>query len=130
MKLSGQAKHSDEVSIISASVEIKGDLNTTGNIRIDGFISGNINSTKDIIFGKTAEIKGEIKGNNITVAGKIKGKIISKGKLILESTGILNGDIEAQIFVINEGASFNGLSKMELANEDKSNSESVNISAK
>jgi len=111
MKITG-SKHPEEISIISTGVEIKGNLNSAGSIRIDGKVSGNITSQQDIIFGKKAEIKGEINGVNITIGGNIDGKITSGGKIILEESAIVRGDLQAKILVVNEGAYFEGKSQM------------------
>ena len=111
MKITG-SKHPEEISIIGTGVEIDGNLKSNGSIRIDGKITGNITSRQDIIFGKRAEIKGEILGENITIGGSINGKIASTGKIIMEESAVVKGDLNAKILIINEGAHFEGRSQM------------------
>jgi len=111
MKLTGN-RHPEEISIISAGVEIEGNLKSSGSVRIDGKVTGNIISRQDVIFGKKSEIKGEIHGENITIAGKIDGKVVSTGKIIMEESAIVRGDLQAKILVVNEGAFFEGKSQM------------------
>ncbi len=114
MKILNANTDPNELSIISAGVEIKGDINSNHNIRIDGKVNGNVNAEGNFILGESGEIKGHVKGKNITIGGKIEGTVISKEKLILESKAELIGDLSAQILVIQEGAHFEGKSKMGL----------------
>jgi cytoskeletal protein CcmA (bactofilin family) len=116
MKLMSSNTDVNEVSLISFGVEIKGDINSNGSIRIDGKVNGNVTAEGNFILGETGEVKGYIKAKNITIGGKIEGTVLSKEKLVLEAKAELIGDISAQILVVQEGAKFEGKSKMNLYN--------------
>ncbi|HPI38385.1 MAG TPA: polymer-forming cytoskeletal protein [Ignavibacteriaceae bacterium] len=111
MKLS-QSKTTEEISIINKGVDVKGDLNSSGSIRIDGKITGNVFVTGDLILGSTGIVFGEVKGRNIVLGGKINGKVFASEKVILESGAELKGDLTAKILVVHEGALFEGNSRM------------------
>jgi len=111
MKIS-QNKNQDEISIVSKGVELKGDLTSSGSIRIDGKITGNVLITGDLILGSSGVVFGEVKGRNVTIGGKVNGKVITTEKAILEAGAELRGDLTAKILVIHEGALFEGNSKM------------------
>lgn len=102
----------ESVSIISNGLEIKGNIDAKGNIRIEGRIEGNINVLGNIVIGNSGVVKGELKCNNLTVGGNIEGNVIISDKLILENKSVLKGDITTKILVIEEGAIFEGNSKM------------------
>ncbi|MHB1687467.1 MAG: bactofilin family protein [Ignavibacteriaceae bacterium] len=116
----------DAITIISAGVTIDGKLSSDGSVRIDGIINGNVNVHGNITIGEHGEISGEVKGNSITLGGKVFGSVNADEKIVLESKSILKGDLIAKILIVEEGAHFEGTSKMSLApgkNESKPNPE-------
>ena len=50
----------NEVSRVSTGTEIKGNLTTTSDIRIDGTFEGNISTQGKLVLGENASVKGEI----------------------------------------------------------------------
>jgi cytoskeletal protein CcmA (bactofilin family) len=97
-----------EETIISRGVKIEGKITSSGNIRIDGEIQGDIFSKGSITIGEDAKVNGQINANVITVGGKVSGIIKAKEKMILDSKSYLNGDIFTKNLVIQEGAKFDG----------------------
>lgn len=112
----------NEVTIISAGVVIEGKVSSSGNIRIDGIINGDVNAQGNITVGEHGQIKGQINADNVVVGGKIFGTVNAKEKFVLESDSILNGDVITKILVISPGARFNGNSKM-TGNETQNSSD-------
>ncbi len=76
---------SEEITIISNGVKIEGKVSSTGNIRVDGTLQGDLNSRGNVTVGEQGDIKGEIVANVVTIGGKVVGTINAKEKLILES---------------------------------------------
>ena len=99
-------------SILSKDIEINGDINITGDLLIYGKISGNINSTGVINTAKGSIIKGNIKAKKIFISGVVNGNLDIGNKVVIESSGTLNGDIQATIITIEEGANFDGMCNM------------------
>ena len=99
---------SEETTIISRGVKIEGKITSSGNIRIDGEIQGDIFSKGNITLGEDAKVNGEINANFITIGGKVSGIVRAKDKIILDSKSILKGDIITKNLVIEEGAKFDG----------------------
>ena len=102
---------SDETTIISRGVKIEGKITSSGNIRIDGEIQGDIFSESNVTIGEVAKVKGQINANVITIGGKVSGIVRAKDKLILDSKSNLKGDIFTKNLVIEEGAKFDGKCK-------------------
>ena len=102
---------SEETTIISKGVKIEGKITSSGNIRIDGEIQGDIFCESNITIGEGAIVTGQINANVITVGGKVSGIIRAKDNLILDSKSNLKGDIFAKNLVIEEGAKFDGKCK-------------------
>ncbi len=102
---------SEETTIISRGVKIEGKITSSGNIRVDGEIQGDIFSESNITIGEDAKINGLINATFITIGGKVSGIVRAKDKLILNSKSNLKGDIFTKNLVIEEGAKFDGKSK-------------------
>jgi cytoskeletal protein CcmA (bactofilin family) len=102
----------DEITIISVGVKLEGSLTSDGNVRVDGFIKGDVTAKVNITVGDHGEIKGNVNADNVVVGGTLIGTVNSKEKLVLESNSTLQGDISTKILVIAPGAKFDGTSKM------------------
>ena len=102
---------SEEITIISNGVKIEGKITSSGNIRIDGEIQGDIFCESNITIGEGAKVNGQINANVITIGGKVSGTVRAKEKLVLDSKGNLKGDIFAKILLVEAGAKFDGKCK-------------------
>ncbi len=103
----------EDVSIISSSVRIEGNIFSEGNVRIDGNVKGNVSINGNLTIGDTSNLLGEVKATNIIMNGKLKGKVKAEEKLRLESKAVLSGDLVTKVLIIEEGAVFHGNSQME-----------------
>ena len=99
-------------SIMSKDIEINGDINISGDILIYGKIYGNINSNGVINTAKGSVIDGHITAKKIFISGSINGNLDIENKVVIESSGTLNGNIKASIITIEEGANFDGMCNM------------------
>lgn len=103
----------DEVTIISSGVVIEGKLSSKGNVRVDGIVKGDVNVTGNVTIGESGDINGQVNADVITVGGKVVGKLNAKEKVVLEGKAVLKGDLIAKILVVEAGAKFDGVSKMD-----------------
>ena len=102
----------DEVTIIGAGVVLEGKLESSGNVRIDGKVKGNINAKGNVTIGENGEVEGEVVGRVVAVGGKITGTVNAGEKVILESKCMMKGDLSYKILEIQAGAKFDGKSMM------------------
>ncbi len=102
---------SEETTIISRGVKIEGKITSSGNIRVDGEIQGDIFCESNMAIGEDAKVDGQINANTITIGGKVSGIVRAKENLILDSKSNLKGDIYTKNLVIEEGAKFDGKCK-------------------
>lgn len=102
--------HVDDVSIISAGVEVTGNIKTKGNIRIDGVVRGDVVADGNLTIGTTGNVEGSLKAESIIIGGKVNGKVSSKDKLTLEAKAELIGDLYTKILIVEAGAKFIGRS--------------------
>ena len=95
-------------NIIGNGTSIKGDIESNGDIRIDGILEGHLISKAKFVLGITGKIIGEIRCKNAEIFGEINGKIFVDELLILHSSAKLTGDIVTQKLAIEPGAFFTG----------------------
>lgn len=99
-------------TIVGPSVKVEGELNSQGNVRIDGQVQGNIQTTQNLAVGEQAIITANVKALNAVIAGKVKGNITIEEALEITETGQIEGDITAKILSIAPGAVFRGQCQM------------------
>lgn len=104
--------YDQEISILSHGLKFEGKLSSEGNVRIDGDFTGDIIINGNLTLGERSVVNGNIKATNITISGKVDGIVEAAEKMVLESSSRMIGDLSAKILVVNEGAIFDGKSKM------------------
>lgn len=97
-----------QINIIGAGTSINGDVNSSGDIRIDGSLTGNLSVQGKVVIGSSGSVKGEITCKNSEVEGKIEGKIAVAELLSLKNTSTILGDIKTKKLAIEPGAQFTG----------------------
>jgi cytoskeletal protein CcmA (bactofilin family) len=95
-------------TIIGAGTTITGDLESNGDIRIDGILKGNLKAKAKILIGPDGTVEGDIEGFQADVLGKVVGKIKVKELLHLRGKATLHGDIYAGKLQIEPTVTFNG----------------------
>ena len=100
------------INLISNGTDITGDIKSTGDIRIDGTLSGNLATKGKVVIGPTGKVKGEVVCKNSEVSGTIEGKITVTQLLILKASSKILGDIATSKLSIEPGALFSGNCKM------------------
>ncbi len=99
-------------NIIGQGTKIVGDIDTNGDIRIDGNIEGNVTSKGKVVIGSNGLIKGEVFCSNAELAGSLNGKISVSELLSLKASSKVNGDIKTGKLNIEPGAIFTGTCNM------------------
>lgn len=100
------------INLISNGTEIIGDIKSTGDIRIDGSLTGNLNTKGKVVIGQTGKVNGEIICKNSEISGIIEGKVIVNQLLNLKASSKILGDIVTSKLSIEPGAIFSGTCKM------------------
>jgi cytoskeletal protein CcmA (bactofilin family) len=102
------APASGGASIISAGTTLKGDITSSGDIRIDGTLNGNINCTAKVVIGANGVVQGDITGQQADIMGRVNGTIKVKELLQLKGGSFVNGNLHASKLQIEPTANFNG----------------------
>jgi cytoskeletal protein CcmA (bactofilin family) len=99
-------------SLIGEHTSFEGTLKTEGAVRLLGSIQGEIESKGTIIVEEKAHVTARLTAAQITVAGHVDGQIYCEGRVEIRPTGHVTGEINAGALIVQEGAYFDGNSKM------------------
>ncbi|MEZ7812602.1 MAG: polymer-forming cytoskeletal protein [Paracoccaceae bacterium] len=94
------------VSILSSDLTVVGNLNTAGNVQVEGTIEGDIRAHL-LTIGEGATVSGEVVADDIVINGHIAGCVRGL-KVRLTSTAKVEGDIFHKTIAIESGAQFEG----------------------
>src|SRR5258707_12143338 len=95
-------------SIIATDVEITGTIKSSGSIRIDGKLDGELHCTGDAIIGKEAKIKGNIIVSSTTIEGTISGNVTAKDRIKMKSRARGTADIKSKRLTVEDVVTFIG----------------------
>ena len=118
-KGNGEQTATNVFNIIGNGTNIKGDINASGDIRIDGSIVGNLTTAGKLIIGEQGYIEGETSVKIADISGSYKGKLTASELVILRATSKFDGDLFTKKVVIEEGSVFNGTLTMEKGMQQK-----------
>lgn len=93
-------------SIISANLRITGNLESEGDIQIDGVVEGDIRSSS-LTVSDSATVRGAIEADTVAIAGSVTGQIKAK-TVTLQRTARVIADIVQESLSIEPGAYFEG----------------------
>ena len=115
-------------SLISTDLEIAGNLQTSGEVQLDGNVTGDINCAK-LVIGEKAVITGHIDADEVMIRGQVTGRIKAKN-VHLAKTARVGGDIWHDSLAIDAGAFLDGHCKRNDAKQDGvANPASANLTA-
>ena len=97
---------SSTFSVIGSDVSIKGDVNASADLHVDGAIEGDI-ACASLVQGETSKITGSITAETARLAGKVAGSIRARELVILRSARI-EGDVHYEALTIEQGAQIDG----------------------
>lgn len=102
------ASATNNSTMIGAGTTITGDLQSNGDIRIDGVLKGNLKGKAKIIIGADAVVEGDIEGLQADIMGHVTGNIKMQELLYLHGSTVVHGDIFTGKLQVEPTAVFNG----------------------
>lgn len=103
---------SNNHTLISRATRVNGDLHFTGELQIEGKVTGNIyaDDEKDakLVIADTGLVEGEIRAPVVIVNGKVVGNIHSSKHLELAAKGNVTGTVHYNSIEMVKGAQLNG----------------------
>ncbi len=94
-------------SFINSDTKVMGDLESVGDISVEGSVEGNISCRALTLRGQPV-ITGDVQADAVHVCGRFKGTLHAK-KVVLTKAARMTGDINYEILELHEGAEFEGV---------------------
>ena len=114
-----ESKTWDNFSKIDASTNLKGTIKTQNDVRIDGVLEGDIETSGKLIIGKEAKVKGKILCENAEIEGVFKGELRASRTLSLKVGCEIRGRIIIQKLIVESGAILNASCTMDSKKNNK-----------
>ena len=108
MAKSTESGISGKLNQLVEGTEVKGDIVSDSNFRVDGKLIGSMNIKGKLVLGSTGYIEGNVSCKDAEVEGIFKGEIKVESFLSLKSTAKIIGEIETQRIAVEPGAEFTG----------------------
>ena len=94
---------------IGKSVVIKGELNGSEDLTIEGHVEGKIELKDHVLtIGPNGKIKAQVFAKAVIVLGEVNGNVTATEKVDIRDGGSVDGDIISPRVAIAEGAHFRG----------------------
>ena len=107
-------------SYIGETLQLEGDLRSSGNIDVAGLLNGNV-YVSDLTIAESGSVRGSIEVTSVEINGHVEGKITADS-IIVGKSAVIKGDIFFKnTLKTEEGADIDGYIKR--LNNGKSNTE-------
>jgi cytoskeletal protein CcmA (bactofilin family) len=101
---------------IGKSVVIKGELNGSEDLTIEGQVEGKIELRQNVLtIGANGRIKAQVFAKAVIILGEVTGNVTATEKVDIRDNGSVDGDIASPRVAIAEGAHFRGSIDMQKA---------------
>jgi cytoskeletal protein CcmA (bactofilin family) len=99
-----------ESSLIAQDCLIEGTLQSNGDVRVDGRVTGTIRVAGNLTLSDTADVSADIYARNVKIAGELHGNIRAEELAELTAAARVYGDIATGALKVERGARFVGSS--------------------
>jgi cytoskeletal protein CcmA (bactofilin family) len=113
---------------IGKSVVIKGELNGSEDLTIEGQVEGKIELRQNVLtIGANGRIKAQVFAKSVIILGEVTGNVTASEKVDIRDNGSVDGDIAAPRVAIAEGAHFRGSIDMQKAGAPGKSGDKVEV---
>jgi cytoskeletal protein CcmA (bactofilin family) len=102
----------DQVNLVGEGTVFEGTVRAENDVRASGQIIGTVEVEGKTMIAEGGVVEGEIITTNAEIAGQVQGEIHVEERLVLKSTAQVDGKIETDRLVVEEGAQFTGECEM------------------
>ncbi len=97
------------MSSIAEGLKIKGEVQGSEDLRIDGEIEGRISLPGAVVvIGPKGRVTGDVQAREVVLEGNAHGNLFARERARIAATGKLEGDVTSERLVIEEGAHVSG----------------------
>ena len=97
---------------LGPDAEVTGKLSFATPTRIEGRLKGELRASDLLVIGPQAVVQAEVRAEKLVVLGEVRGAVQGASHVEICRGGRLYGDVETKSLVVQEGATFEGRSRM------------------
>jgi cytoskeletal protein CcmA (bactofilin family) len=106
-----KSTRASETTILAAGCALEGELRVRGEAVIEGAVLGNVMVPEGAIaIGPQGRVLGEVVAQELTVQGRVDGIVRAKGRLLVRSSGIVEGHATYDSLEVERGGVISGSS--------------------
>jgi cytoskeletal protein CcmA (bactofilin family) len=94
--------------MIGKSIRIRGEITGDEDVVLDGSLEGRIQLSRSLTIGRNADVKAEVQAQNVAVGGRVEGNIQAAGRVEIEGSARVTGNVRTPRISIADGAVFQG----------------------
>lgn len=100
------------LSIIAVGLTIRGDLESTGTVKVEGIVEGSVLAKQQVLVARGGIVRGDVLARETVIGGEVHGSINAEDRVEVQAGAAVHGDITTRRIVVSEGARLNGLIRM------------------
>jgi cytoskeletal protein CcmA (bactofilin family) len=108
MIFKSDGKQSDLNGFLDGGSHLQGELRFDASFRVDGKLTGTVESEGDLIVGEAGEVDGEVRAGQVFISGTIR----AVRKVQIAPSGKVFAEIDTPSLIIEDGATFEGRCSM------------------
>jgi len=97
---------------LGSDAEVSGKLSFAEATRVEGKVKGEVRAADLLVVGPQGVVHATVRADKLVVLGEVRGDIQGATRVEICAGGKLYGDVETQTLVIQEGATFEGRSRL------------------
>jgi cytoskeletal protein CcmA (bactofilin family) len=97
---------SSTFSVIGPDVVIRGNIEASADLHVDGRVVGDI-ACASLVMGESSSVEGEIVAESARISGAVMGTVRVRDLVVLR-TARVEGDVSYETLSIEQGAAVNG----------------------
>jgi cytoskeletal protein CcmA (bactofilin family) len=109
-------ENSAQPTRIEKSTSMEGSIEAQADVRIDGYLKGDVTTTKKVVIGKTGRVIGQVRCQNAEIEGYLEGELMVDDLLSLQASAQLYAQIATAKLSVVEGAVIQGKILMKAPN--------------
>lgn len=108
MIFKSDGKQSDLNGFLDSGSHLHGELRFEASFRVDGKLTGEVESEGDLIVGESGVIEGNLRVGQAFISGTVRGTVRALRKIQIAPSGKVYAELETPSLVIEDGATFEG----------------------
>ncbi len=102
----------DVTVVLQKGCHLEGRLQFEGTARIDGHFKGEIFTPDILVIGDEAQVTGQVEADVVVISGHFTGDVFATQRVEIQAPAVVRGTIQTAILQVDEGAVFEGKTKM------------------